>query len=255
MTFPRSSGWRADLRIVIEKQLGLKSSLKAEMNPASIFKDTGTLFQNNDNGLETPEGATKWQYQRHRIPCGLIVIENESSSSTSTLEDDEDVLPLTTFAVAPTDDAPFSSSSSNTYAISTLHASALSKHPRLKDFVVEVPISSDQKIAGKQFQRMIPEGTFRLRMGSEESTIEKSPTLWIIEDELTKKNKDMVEDLILGNDFWKSHGAEFGSDEVYLYPRALLSEEGATIDERKESRVMVPFLRIRSRPSFGTDDL
>ena len=94
-----------------------------------------------------------------------------------------------------------------------------------------------------------------MRMGSEESTIEKSPTLWIIEDELTKENKNIAEGLILGKDFWSSHGAEFGSDEVYLYPRPLPSEEGATIDEKKEYRVMVPFLRMRSRPSFGTDDL
>ena len=252
MTFPRSSGWRADIRIAIEKQLGWKSSVKAASNPASLFQDMENLFGNNDNGLENTEAITTGRYHRHRIPCGLIVIDKEPASSTSASEEEVDVLPLTTFAIVPADDGT-TLSSDDVCTTSMLRASALSKYPMLKRFIVEVETSSDRTRAGKEFKRMIPEGTFRLRMGSEESTIEKSPKLWIIEDEPVNENSNIGEDLVLGTAFWESHGAGFGSDEVYLYPRPALSEGG--IDETNESRVMVPFLRTRSRPSFATDDL
>ena len=251
MTFPRSSGWRADIRIAIEKQLGWKSSVNPATNPASLFQDTGNLFGNNGNDFENTEAVTTGRHHRHRIPCGLIVIDNEPASSTFVSEED-DVLPLTTFAIAPADDAT-TLPSDDVHTASTLRASALSKYPMLKRFIVEVETSSEPTKAGKEFKRMIPEGTFRLRMGSEESTIEISPKLWIIEDEPTNENSNIGEDLVLGTAFWKSHGAEFGSDEVYLYPRPALSAGG--IDKTNEPRVMVPFLRTRSRPSFATDDL
>ena len=261
-TFPRSSGWRADLRVAIEKKLGLKpSSVKGNSKPASIFQDTATLFENDGDGLATPEIATTKRHQQHRIPCGLIVIDDNTvptSSIGGIFKDDEDrVLPLTTSATVPMYKIKSTSSTADFHTHSTLHARALAKYPRLQSYVVPVPPSSSPRheTTGMYFKRMIPEGTFRLRMGSEESTIEDSPPLWIIEDEAGggSENDSIQIDLVLGTTFWKDHLAEFGNDEVYLNPTLLSSETNT--DEMKLSRVMIPFLRMRSRPSFGTEDL
>ncbi len=271
LTFPRSSGWRADLRVAILTQTGWRpSSVEGNTKPSSIPQDTATLFKTDGDGLETPGIIAMESHQQHRIPCGLIFVQDDrvpvSSSTTSSEEEDEEyVLPLATSAIVPVDDTTQISSISNSDAPSTLHARALARYPRLQSYVVMVPPSSSPRdeATRKHFRRMIPPGTFRLRMGSEESTIEDSPPLWIIEDdddddddyENSGTGTNTKIDLILGTTFWKNHQAIFGSDEVYLYPTPSLSETNGGDETRKGSRVMVPYLRIRSRPSFGMEDL
>lgn len=238
-------------------------SVEGNTKPTSILQDAATLFKTDDDGLKTPGITATESHQQHRIPCGLIFIQDDtvpvSSSTTTSEEDDEEfVLPLATSAIVPAGDTSQISSVSNSDTPSTLHARALARYPRLQSHVVMVPPSSSPRdeATRKDFRRMIPPGTFRLRMGSEESTIEDSPPLWIIEDddENSGSGANTKIDLILGTTFWKNHQAEFGSDEVYLYPTPPLSETNSG-DERKGSRVMVPYLRMRSRPSFGMEDL
>jgi len=264
LTFPRSSGWRADLRVAILTRMGWNSfSVEGNSKPTSIQQDIATLLKNDGDGLTIPGQKALKHHQRHRIPCGLIIIEDETAhvSSSTTFDDNEEhILPLATSAIVPGGDIKEVSLDSEDAVPSTLTASALRKYPRLQSYVVALPPSSSsssvEETRKKTFKRMIPSGSFRLRMGSEESTIEVSPPLWIIEDEEdenSESGENTKADLVLGPTFWDNHQAQFDSDEVYLYPTSSSSE--ANDDERKGSRVMVPYLRMRSRPSFGTEDL
>ena len=158
-TSPETSGWRADLRRTIEKHLGWKLQSPNQQTP-------------NPNPNPT--------LQKHRIPCGLILIDKDSGPASATSEYEEDVLPLTTFAVVPTEN--------NSYAArSTLNIRALEKYPQLKRHVVTL---EDEVENNQGFTRWIPGGTFRLRM--DESTIEESPPLWILEDERETETADLV---------------------------------------------------------------
>lgn len=168
----------------------------------------------------------------HRIPCGLILVE---SLGVSVSKEEDDVLPLATAAVVPTPTRSHTASN----AESTLHARALERYPDLSKLVV----------TSKNGSKMIPKGTFKLRM--DEATIEGSPPLLIVHE-----GDDNV-DLVLGTAFWKDHAAEFGSDEVYLRSLSLSSSDRTASgdDERKTTRVMVPYLVMRSKPSFDSTEL
>jgi hypothetical protein len=172
-------------------------------------------------------------HRKHRIPCGLILVDAAPGSLSA------DVSPLATSAVTElvSKDDDDDNSSPSSHGASTLHARALQQYPYIERYVV----SSSE---GKKY---VPKGTFRLRMGSEESTIEESPLLWIIEGE-GSDDDDKTIDLVLGTAFWKNHSAEFESDEVYLFTSPSMDAEETT-----RTRVMVPYLLMRSRISFNTE--
>jgi hypothetical protein len=230
-TFPRNSGWKARVRLTLEKQFKLLGREPlVEANPGKVGGKLAQTFPDDPPGMTT-HGIPPVKYHKRLVPCGLIVIDDASAAG------EEEVLPLATSLVAEMSGATTVAAAETTpHAASTLHARALEKYPELEKYVVTATTTT-----GK---RMIPRGTFKLRMGSEESTIEESPLLWILEHEDSDDEK--TRDLVLGTDFWKEHSAEFGSEDVYLFPSSSSSKT-------KRSRVWVPYISIRSRPSFGTD--
>jgi len=172
-------------------------------------------------------------YRLQRIPCGLMIAADGDGSST----EENTVLPIATSAAVETIETE-NVETQNTVTrdgISMLHVRALEKYPQLEKYIVTKK-PKDEPFAKKK--KVIPEGTFRLRM--DENTIETSPALWIMEG----KSKDTSFDMVLGTDFWKDHSAEFGSDEVYLLP-----------SPSSTSRVMVPYLSMRSKPYLDTEDI
>jgi len=235
-----------------------------------------TMPFEDDGAVASPvSGTTTRRYHRRQIPCGLIVVAIANGASSSPVDEDVTVLPLATLAVAGVvvrDRNGNGNENSTTEhepeaipnALSTLHARALERYPLLERYVVS---SSDET----GYRRVIPKGTFRLRMGSEDSTIEESPPLWIVEETQNINHRDRSNDdydygdgayqhqhdLVLGGVFWEEHSAEFGSDEVYL--RSSPSSEAgdaaaAEGTKRAVVRVMVPYLSMRSKPDlFGTD--
>jgi len=222
-TMSQHQGWKARARRTLEK-FGWK-------HPAPVVLP--------DDASVVAEPATPNNYRKHRIPCGLILVNAPPGSFG------DDVAPLATSAVAELvskddDDDDDDDSSPSSHAASTLHARALQQYPHIKRYVV-----SSSK--GKKY---VPKGTFRLRMGSEESTIEESPLLWIIENEGSDNDgdDDKTIDLVLGTSFWKDHSAEFESDEIYLFTSSPMDAEETT-----RTRVMVPYLLMRSRISFNTE--
>jgi hypothetical protein len=213
-TFPQNTGWKATVRTTIEKHLGWKRN-KIPVVPVA---------KEEDYGMTAKLGTIT---TTHRIPCGLILVQSLGVS-----KEEDNVLPLATAAVVPT---PTRSDN----AESTLHARALDRYPALSKLVV----------TSKNGSKMIPKGTFKLRM--DEATIEASPALLIV------RGGDDNIDLVLGTAFWKDHAAEFGSDEAYLRSSSLSSSDRTTSgdDEPKTSRVMVPYLVMRSKPSFDSTEL
>lgn len=205
------------------------------------------------------------RYHKHRIPCGLLSIEGETKEEAK-------VYPLATLGIAAAaalDDLDERQPETGVrrHSKSTLHARALKKYPELEKHVTEEQRSAP---TAKATTMVVPEGAFRLRMGSEEGTIERSPKLELVyhssssgkndgdssneqrEDQLEDDHEDHPEDidLVLGSGFWKDHSAEFGDDEVYLFPTKEQQQQQHTGDS---VRVMVPYLLVRSMPSFGAE--
>lgn len=235
-TFPQKSGWKARVRLTVDKKLELLGwgEPLVEASPGSTVGETPVqIFSDDPPGVAMHE-IPPAKYPRKIIPCGLIVINDASAAG----QKEEEVLPLATVAVVERTMGK-ATAQTNPYAASTLHARALEKYPELKKYVTTTTSTSTTTD-----KRMIPGGTFKLRMGSEESTIEESPLLWILEHQ--DSDDERTRDLVLGTDFWKEHSAEFGSEEVNLFP----SSSGWV---GAQSRVWVPYLSMRSRPSFGTD--
>lgn len=229
-----------------------------EENPAS---------ENDDGTDKSGRKDRKSNHLQHRIPCGLMIHNSDNA---------EEIFPMATLAISERvdivstpsrspkarfsseegekiDDLPSFRCSDPAVARSTLHARVLDLYPQLARFVVEVKASSPEICPSTS---MIPKGAFRLRMGSVESTIEDSPPLWIVENDQTHGNGNPQErrdtkeiiDLVLGKEFWDQHHAAFETDEVYLVRNSNLGNE-----DPQGSRVMVPYMSMRSRPSFGTD--
>jgi len=232
-TFPQNSGWKARVRLTLDQKFELMGwgEPLVEATPCSTVGETLVqTFSDDPPGVATHDIPCV-KYHRRLVPCGLIVINDASAAG-----EEEEVLPLATSAVAEMARAA-ATAETNPHAASTLHARGLKKYPELEKYVTTTT-------TGK---RMIPEGTFKLRMGSEESTIDESPLLWILEHQDSDDEK--TRDLVLGTDFWKEHSAEFGSEEVTLFP----SSSNTNAEETKQSRVWVPYLSMRSRPSFDSD--
>lgn len=134
-----------------------------------------------------------------RIPCGLIVIIDDAAIAAATKNDDgeeeeEDVLPLSTMAAMnhhpnkgegetgiPGTGTGMAGITGED-GISTLHARALKRYPQLQHHIQRVQRSTSTSTSTTAYD-IIPAGTFRLRMGSMEATIEKSPELRIIHDD------------------------------------------------------------------------
>ena len=260
--------WRARVWGALERELGWTggTTTNAGATAATIPGDNGDggddsfgawippeeyLPVTDDVNVDNPAPPSRI---RHRIPCGLM-IRNDNDD-----DDDraENVLPLSTLAIAeggggssggkeetpapPVDPA---------VARSTLHARALDRYPELGGLTV-------LEASTPPHGRFIPRGAFRLRMGSVESTIEDSPPLWIVEhdnDDDTGSDGGETIDLVLGGDFWDDHRASFGTDEIDLV-REARSGSSTTTNNNKDSagsRITVPYIVPRSRPSFGTD--
>jgi len=219
-TLSQALGWKERVRNTLAK-LGWKHSAPTVLpDGASVVAET-----------EPPS------YRRHRIPCGLILVDAVPGSPGA------GVHPLATSAVVerekpPAKDDGEDSNRPSSHAASTLHARALREHEHIRRYVVST----------SEGRKYIPKGTFRLRMGSEESTIEESPLLWIIGENDDVDDDDTAIDLVLGTAFWKDHSAEFESDEVYLF-----TSSSTDVGETTRTRVMVPYILMRPRISFDTE--
>lgn len=217
---------------------GMKTRVKANLAKKLLsFRESNLAFIRNkpwfpqsDDKSDVFERAEPADQYR-RIPCGLIETDIASDGRREGSEDDE-VLPLLTVAMLiPTDHQNRNRVGSG---ISTLHERALKRYPQLQQYVHRV----SNRFADGTNAVIIPEGKFRLRMGSVEATIERSPELWIV-----RGDEDGI-DLKLGFDFWENLGAEFREDELYYAPPKSGSESIAK--QTKSERVMVPYLSMRS---------
>lgn len=192
-------------------------SIKKRLNllPEGILKNAYAQAKPDSTGMDA--------FEYRRIPCGLIAIDTTSVNNVHGNKE-EDVLPLQTVAFLPNKNGKL------TREISTLHERTLKRFPQLQKYVQ----ISDDGIIG-----IIPMGTFRLRMGSVEGTIEQSPELRIVSDD----NIDGGIDFVLGTNFWMEHSARFGEDELYVSTTPV----GDSTDAATEiNRVMVPYLSMRS---------
>mmetsp|Transcript_34010 Transcript_34010/g.80068 ORF Transcript_34010/g.80068 Transcript_34010/m.80068 type:complete len:248 (+) Transcript_34010:112-855(+) len=201
---------------------GLKARVLGGLKRRLSLLQKGSSFY-----VDAKSGTTKSKISDYRrIPCGLIVID-PSFANIAEDSKEEDVLPLTTAAILP------SQSGHVTTELSTLNARALKRYPQLRQLVQE---SGDADLG------VIPAGAFRLRMGSLEGTIAKSPELRIVND----GGNDI--DFVLGSIFWEAHSAEFGDDELYVSPTTV--GDSTTFKYETIDRVMVPYLSIRGRQSY-----
>jgi len=196
-----------------------------------LFSSPSSLSSSSDTAGAAKTNARPRPIRRHyRIPCGLIVKTDDGNEEEETRE--EDVLPLSTCIDFDNGDG-----------ISTLNARALERHPQLQRHVL--------KKASKTYPLdVIPAVIFRLRMGSVEATVERSPELHIAGG--GKGGDDDACDLTLGAQFWDNHSVEFGEDELYLSTKSKTNDGGN--GPRGGDRVMVPYLLIRSSP-LGEEEL
>jgi len=167
-----------------------------------------------------------------RVPCGLIVKIDDGKEEEAR---EEDVIPLSTCI-----------DMDNVDGISTLNARALERHPQLQRHVAKKASITSTSSGGTDDVLVIPVGTFRLRMGSIEATVEESPELHIVT--VGNKSDHDTCDLTLGSSFWNSHSAEFGEDELYL------STKSNSGNDASDDRAMVPYILIRSLP-LGDEEL
>jgi len=198
---------------------------------------------NNESEKSSDDGNPK-KPQLLRIPCGLILAGND--------EDEVEGLPVSTcieITSTTTKGGGNGDAGNGSGMISLLNDRIFQRYPQLQNYKkmdINMENIFDPLIT-------IPEGTFLLRMGSVEATIEKSPELRIFQQKKKKKKRVEVDDyeydergencdinlgscknddddeddedandeeddcdLVLGKQFWENHSTEFNDDELYV---------------------------------------
>mmetsp|Transcript_30173 Transcript_30173/g.30645 ORF Transcript_30173/g.30645 Transcript_30173/m.30645 type:complete len:231 (-) Transcript_30173:82-774(-) len=170
-----------------------------------------------------------------RIPCGLIVVVSKEG------EEDEDDKEVEVLPVSTCIGNANVNGIDNTRGVSLLNGRVFQRYPHLAKHKQVLVATDDHSNSVAPPLSILPEGTFSLRMGSVEATIEKSPTLLLFQspkkaddsdngncdlnvvgscdNENSNTEEDDVNadcDLILGKQFWDTHATEFQDDELYL---------------------------------------
>jgi len=187
----------------------------------------------NDGDESSSPTTTKISFPR--IPCGLIVVVSKEG------EEDEDDKEVEVLPVSTCIGNANVNGIDNTRGVSLLNGRVFQRYPHLAKHKQVLVATDDHSNSVAPPLSILPEGTFSLRMGSVEATIEKSPTLLLFQspkkaddsdngncdlnvvgscdNENSNTEEDDVNadcDLILGKQFWDTHATEFQDDELYL---------------------------------------
>ena len=242
--------------------IALSTATIATVAASTNACNLGWLF-NRKHSKDSDDGGNEDLISGHhlhrdpllQIPCGLIIVDGDDSSSGNDFNDipPEQIHPLSTYV--------------DTGIAHTIITYEAAKRTGLLSLL---PSSSSSKT--KDGIQIIPEGSIWFRMGSEEATV-LAPELHVLPPSNDRSKKARVssdripsKELILGLDFLRKYQTviDLHDDELRIVVK-LNNGNNQQVDDNKEGGVgenvadsvvvMIPLIRPRPVLDFGTPDL